>query len=57
MGEYIKSNVCSLQSTQNFAARIATRTRKYDHIIPVLKEFKWFLVATQLYFRNAVMAF
>ena len=35
-----KSNVCSLQSTQNFAARIATRTRKYDHNIPVLKELK-----------------
>ena len=35
-----KSNVSKLQSIQNFAARIATNTRKYDHITPVLKELK-----------------
>ena len=42
---------------QNFAARIATSMRTYDHITPVLKELKWLPVATQLYFRNAIMAF
>ena len=42
---------------QNFAARIATSMRTYDHITPVLKERKWLPVATQLYFRNAIMAF
>ena len=52
-----KSNVSKLQSIQNFAARIATNTRKYDHITPVLKELKWLPVETQLYFRNAIMAF
>ena len=30
--------ICRLQSFQNFAARIATGTRKYDYITPVLKE-------------------
>ena len=49
--------VCRLQSIQNFATRITTGTRKYDHITPVLKELKWLPVATQLYFRNAIMAF
>ena len=44
-----KRNICRLQSIQNFAARIATGTRKYDHITPVLKELKWLPVATQLY--------
>ena len=42
---------------QNFAARIATSMRTYDPITPVLKELKWLPVATQLYFRNAIMAF
>ena len=42
---------------QNFASRITTSTRKYDHITQVLKELKWLLVATQLYLRNAIMAF
>ena len=51
-----KSNISKLQSIQNFAARIATSTRKYDHITPLLKELKWLPVATQLYFRNATMA-
>ena len=35
----------------------ATSTHKYDHITPVLKELKWLPVATQLYFRSAIMAF
>ena len=33
------------------------RTRKYDHITPVLEEHKWLLVATHLYFKNAITAF
>ena len=52
-----KSNISKLQGIQNFAARIATSTCKYDHITPVLKELKWLPVATQLYFRSAIMAF
>ena len=42
---------------QNFAPRIATSMGTYDHITPVLKELKWLPVATQLYLRNATMAF
>ena len=49
-----KSNISKLQSIQNFAARIATSTHKYDHITSVLKELKWLPVAIQLYFRNAI---
>lgn len=52
-----KSNINKLQGIQNFAARIATSTHKYDHITPVLKELKWLPVATQLYFRSAIMAY
>ena len=52
-----KSNISRLQTIQNFAAQIATGMRKYDHITTVLKELKWLPVATQLQFRNAIMAF
>ena len=41
-----KSNKSKLQSIQNFAARIATSTRKYEHITPVLKQLKWLPVET-----------
>ena len=47
-----KLNVSKLQSIQNFAARIVTRTPKCDHITPVLKELK--LLPVQC---NAAMAF
>ena len=33
-------NVRKLQGIQNFAARIVSGTRKYDHITPVLKELR-----------------
>ena len=54
-GNTKKSNVCKLQSIENFAARIATSPHKYDHITPVLRELKWLPVATtQLHLRNAM---
>ncbi len=33
-----------LQMVQNAAARVLTRTRKYDHIIPVLSTLHWLLI-------------
>ena len=35
-------NICRLQSVQNFAARIITGTRKFDHITPALRDLRWF---------------
>ena len=34
-------NVLKLQSVQNFATRIITSTRKYDHIQPILRDLNW----------------
>ena len=51
------TNIKKLQCVQNFAARIISNTRKYDHITPVLKSLKWTPVKTNLYFRDAVLAF
>ena len=39
-----KQNIHKLQLMQNFAARIQTDTRKYDHITPALKALGWLAV-------------
>ena len=36
-----KHNIHKLQLVQNFAARVLTNTRKFDHISPVLRELGW----------------
>jgi hypothetical protein len=50
-------NIGRLQHVQNFAARIISGTRKFDHIIPVLKTLRWLPVKTQLYLRDSIYAF
>ena len=52
-----KKNIAKLQTVQNFAARIVTGTRKYDHITPVLQQLKWLPVSYTLRYKDAVMAF
>ena len=48
-------NISKLQSVQNFAARIVTGTRKYDHITPVLKQLNlWLPVEMILHLRVAL---
>ena len=51
------TNIKKLQSVQNFAASIVSNTKKYDHVTPVLKNLKWLPVKTNLYYRDAIMAF
>ena len=43
-----------LQNLQNTAARIITRTSRYDHITPVLKELHWIPVAHRVDFKILV---
>jgi len=50
-------NISKLQSVQNFAARIITGTRKFDHVTPVLKELRWVPIEHNLFLRDAVLAF
>ena len=52
-----KRNIAKLQSVQNAAARIATGTRKYDHVTPVLQQLFWLPLSYMLKFRDVVMAF
>ena len=36
-----KKNIELLQTVQNFAARIVSGTRKFDHVTPILKQLQW----------------
>ena len=52
------SNINRLQAIQDrFAARIVTRSRKFDHITPILKQLCWMLVKDHLFYRDALLAF
>ena len=42
---------------QNFAARILTDTRKYDHITPVLKALGWLTIEEQLRLRDVTVMY
>jgi len=46
-----------LQTVQNFACRIVSGRRKYDHVSPALKELRWLPVEEHLCYRDAVISF
>ena len=50
-------NLRKLQHVQNFAAKIISGKRKFDHITPVLRDLRWLTVTQQLYLRDAVFTF
>ena len=52
-----KKNIELLQTVQNFAARIVSGTRKFDHVTPILKQLQWLPIIKQLAVRDATMVF
>ena len=42
---------------QNFAGRILTNTKKFDHITPVLHELGWLTIEELLCLRDVTMIF
>ena len=52
-----EKNIRKLQAVQNYACRIVSGARKYDHVTPHLKSLSWLPVKDQLYYRQAIMAF
>ncbi|RJG15175.1 hypothetical protein D4A39_16695, partial [Alcanivorax profundi] len=52
-----KRAVKQLQYIQNAAARVLTRTRKYDHISPVLRSLHWLPVSQRIEFKAALLVF
>jgi hypothetical protein len=51
------NNIRRLQAVQNFAARIVTKSRKFDHITLLLTELHWIPVKLYLLYRDAVLTF
>ena len=52
-----KQNIHKLQLLKNFAARILTEIKKYDHITPVLKTLGWLTIEEQLWLRDVTMMY
>ena len=46
-----------LQKIQNFAARIITDTRKFDHITPVLTDLHWLPVIPRIKYKILCLTF
>ena len=46
-----------LQSVQNAAARLITRTRKFDHVTPVLRDLHWLPIRQRIDFKIATLVF
>ena len=52
-----KDNVHKLQLLQNFAARILTNTKKFDHTSPILNELGWLTIEELLNLRDVIMIY
>ena len=52
-----KMQLRKLQYVQNTAARIITRTRKFDHITPVLSDLHWLPVSYSFVFKFFLLVF
>ena len=50
-------NIDKFQLVRNFACRIITGTKKFEHITPSLREVGWLPVAQQLIYRDSIMTF
>jgi len=49
--------MCRLQSAQNAAARLITRSPRRDHISPILRQLHWLPVRHRVTFKIAVLVF
>ena len=49
--------ISRLQSIQNTTARVVTRTRKFDHITPVLKHLHWLPVRYRIVFKTLLLVY
>ena len=46
-----------LKYVQNAAARVVTRTRKYDHIKPVLKQLQWLPISQRINYKILLLTY
>ena len=52
-----ESLLSKLQSVQNAAARLITRTRKFDHITPILRNLHWLPVRQRIDFKVVTLMY
>ena len=52
-----KMQLKKLQYVQNTAARILTKTRKFDHITPVLSDLHWLPVGYRIFLKILLLVF
>ena len=52
-----KQEILKLQRVQNAAARIVTKTRKFDHITPILHQLHWLPIAQRIDFKILLLTF
>lgn len=52
-----KKNVSKLLSVQNFAARVVTGSRKFEHITPVQRDLNWLPVSSILNYTVCILTF
>ena len=50
-------NYCHLQRVQNCAARIVSRTKKYDHITPVLQKMHWLPICLRPTYKTLILTY
>ena len=51
-----KYNISRLQRLQNTLARVVTRTKKFDHITPVLRRLHWLPIQCRIEYKVAMLA-
>lgn len=50
-------NIRKLQGERNFAARIVSGTRRFDHVTLAMKNLRWIPDKSHSYLRDAILAF
>ncbi len=50
------SSINKLQIVQNAAARVLTRSRKYNHITPILQSLQWLLIKFRISYKILLLA-
>ena len=53
----LKNWLKKLQSVMNTAARLVTRTRKFDHITPVLQDLLWLPIVSRSKFKILLLVY
>ena len=51
------TNIKKLQLAQNFASKIITNSKKYDHATPSLRQLNWLPIKHLLIYRDTVMTY